>query len=606
MAYENLAEMFFAQAERLADRDRYLAKRGARWENVAWRDSAERVREIAAGLIDSGVQVEEKVALLCSTRPEWVEIDLAVLSVGGVTIPIYPSNLAGECGYILWNSESAVVFVENEAQLAKIEQVRREGFSLDGQPFQVALRLVVLIDGAERVGVTTLRQLAARGRSALAAQRGRIEQRTAAVKRADVATIVYTSGTTGPPKGVVQTHGNHLASIETVGNILPAEPGEIDFAFLPLAHSFQRMCEYYALYAGTTTAFAQSIDTLLQDIADTRPHTIPSVPRIFEKIYGRVQSSRAAASPLKRALMDFSFAAGRKASAARQRGQALSALSRLQLGVGDRLVFSRLRQLLGGRIKYMISGGAPLAREIAEFFDAAGIRILEGYGLTETTPVLSVNRPDRYRLGSVGLPLECVTLRFAEDGEILAKGPNIALGYYKRPEATDEAWDREGWFHTGDIGELDADGFVRITDRKKDLMKTSGGKYVAPQKIENMLKTHSPISQAVLIGDQRKYCVALVTLDADELKGWAEREGTPLPPRQDWATDPRIEALVRRGVDAVNRDLASYEQVKYFRIVADEFTIESGELTPSLKIKRKVVNERHRDVIESMYAEKAA
>lgn len=602
MAYENLAEMFFAQAARFESRDRYLTKRSGRWESATWGASAARVREIAAGLLELGVAPGDKVALLSGTRAEWVEVDLAILSVAGVTIPIYPSNLAEECGYILWNSESSVAFAENESQLAKLESVRRDGFVLDGQPYRVGLRHIVLIDGAARDGVTTLTELIARGREALKSHRGEIDARIGGLGRDDLATIVYTSGTTGPPKGVVQTHGNHLASVETVGETLRGEPGEIDFAFLPLAHSFQRMSEYYSLYLGLTTAFAQSIDTLLADIGETRPHYIPSVPRIFEKIYGRIQAGRDSASPVKRALMDFSFSAGRQASQARERGQEPGALLRLQCKLADRLVFSRLKQLLGGRVKYMISGGAPLSREIAELFDAAGIVILEGYGLTETTPVLTINTPDRRRLGSVGRPLPCVTLRVAEDGELLAKGPNVAQGYYKRPEATQEAWDEEGWFHTGDIGEIDGEGFVRITDRKKDLMKTSGGKYVAPQKIENMLKTQPLISQAVVIGDLRKYCVGLVTLDPDAVKAWATTQGIELPPAERWPDDPRIGAAVAAEVKAVNDHLASYEQLKYHRILPGDFTIESGELTPSLKVKRKVINEKFRSAIDEMYA----
>jgi long-chain acyl-CoA synthetase len=602
MAHENLAEMFFSQAERLGPRDRYLAKRDGRWQNVSWRACAERVRHLASGLLAIGVQPGDTVALLCSTRAEWVEIDLAILSVGAVTIPIYPSSLPAECGYILWNSEAAVVFVENQAQLAKIEQVTREAFELDGEPYRIKLRQVIVVDGNAGAGGLSLDQLAARGRAALDSHKAELERRIGGSKRDELATIVYTSGTTGPPKGVVQTHGNHLASVESVARSLTAEPGEIDFAFLPLAHSFQRMSEYYSIYLGLTTAFAQSIDTLLTDIADTRPHFIPSVPRIFEKIYGRIQSTRAAASPVKRALMDFSFSVGRRASELRQQGQPMPALLQMQYKVADRLVFAKLNQLLGGRVKYMISGGAPLAREIAEFFDAAGIRILEGYGLTETTPVLTVNRPDRYRLGTVGIPLECVSIRIADDGEILAKGPNVASGYHRRPDATSEAWDEEGWFHTGDIGEFDADGFLRITDRKKDLIKTSGGKYVAPQKIENMLKTQPHVSQAVVIGDQKKYCVALLTLDADEMKSWARQRGTSLPPLEQWPADPDINALMRSEVDAVNRQLASFEQVKYFRILPIEFSTDSGELTPSLKVKRKVINERFSDRIEDMYA----
>jgi long-chain acyl-CoA synthetase len=602
--YRNLAEMFLDRAARWSSRPRYRIKRDGAWREVTWHDVAIAVREIAAGLIDGGLAPGDKVAILAGTRPEWVDADLAIYAAGGITVPIYQSNLPHECGYILANSESRVCFVENAKQLAKIRGVQRDGFELDGQRSEVEVTRLVLMEGEPDGGsdVLPLAELRARGRAALARLQPVIDARIGATGRDDLATIVYTSGTTGPPKGVMQTHGNHLSAVEAVGALGLAKEGEVDFFFLPLAHSFARMIEYYGLWVGTVTAYATSIDTLTQEIAETKPHLIPSVPRIYEKIYARILGTRQSSGFVQGAIFDWAMSVGRARSSHGQRGEAPPFWLLLQAMVADRLVFARIHQLLGGNVRLMVSGGAPLAREIMEFFHAIGLLILEGYGLTETTPILTCNRPDRFKFGTVGPALDTVTLRLATDGEILAKGPNVAQGYYRRPEATAESWDSEGWFHTGDIGEVDADGFLRITDRKKDLIKTSGGKYVAPQNIENLLKTQLHISQAVVIGDNRKYVVALVTLDLDEIERFAVAEGIVLESRDEAHRHPRVAELIEREVQDVNKHLASYESIKYFRILDRDFSQETGELTPSLKVKRKVVTERYRDVIDEMYA----
>jgi long-chain acyl-CoA synthetase len=602
MQYQNLADMFFRRAADFAGKPRYRVKRDGRWVEVSWDEHARAVEEIAAGLIAAGVAPGTKVALLSGTRPEWMEIDFGILAAGAVTIPIYPSNLPDECGYILWNSESSYCFVENASQLKKIHKVTEQGFELDGRQQPVDLLQIFLTDGEPPDGrVSTLGALRESGRRALPDARREIDSRIARIGRGEIATIVYTSGTTGPPKGVVQTHGNHLAAIEAMASIAVSEPGDVDFFFLPLAHSFARASEFLGVRTGSITAFAQSIESIPNDIKETRPHVVPSVPRIFEKVYSRIQSTRGSAGWLQRMIFDWAISVGREKSRCLQQKQDPSLWLSLKSRLADTLVFSKIKDSLGGRIKYMISGGAPLAREIQEFFHAAGILVLEGYGLTETTPTLTVNRPDDYRFGTVGKAVPGVTLKIAEDGEILAKGPNIAQGYFKRPEATAEAWDAEGWFHTGDIGEFDADGFLKITDRKKDLLKTSGGKYVAPQNVENLLKTQPYISQAVLIGDNRKYCVALVTLDPDEIRRWAKAKGIAETDPTALARHPQVVELIEGQVKAANQHLASYESVKYHRIVPNDFSQETGELTPSLKVKRKFVNQKYADLIEEMY-----
>jgi len=598
MQFTSLPQMFFARAEEWADRPRYRVREGATWREVTWRTMATGVREIASALIEAGVQPGDRVALLCGTRPEWMAVDLAILACAGLTIPIYPSNLPAECGYILANSGSTLAFVENPKQRGKIDDLLQRGFELDGVRHTISLRQVVQIDGT---GEGTLAALMARGRAALARNRPEIERRIAAIELSELATIVYTSGTTGPPKGVMQTHGNHLAAVSAAVQLGMAEHGQVDFFFLPLAHSFARMVEYLGLAVGSVTAFARSIDTLAEDMAAARPHLVPAVPRIFEKVYARIQAARDGGSVLTRTLFDWAVRIGRARLTYEEAGRPVPLHLQALNAVAHRVVFSRMHATLGGKVRYMVSGGAPLAREICEFFHIIGLPVLEGYGLTETTPLLSANRPGKFRIGTVGAPIAGVELRLAEDGEILARGPNVALGYYRRPEATAEAWDTEGWFHTGDIGEIDADGFLRITDRKKDLLKTSGGKYIAPQKIENLLKLQPLISQAVVIGDNRKYCVALLTLEQDEISRWAAAQGVSLS-TEAMADDERVRAAVEAQVAEVNRALASFESIKYFRILPGDFSPESGELTPSLKVKRKVVAERYRNQIEEMYS----
>lgn len=599
MPFDSLPQMFFHQARALAGRPRYRSRRGDVWHDVTWQQMAERVLDLAAGLLELGVAAGDRVALLAATRAEWMEIDLATLACGALTVPIYSSDLPAECGYIVANSDSSIVFVENDTQREKIDRVRAEGFELDGVRHRVNPRAVVSIDGN---GTASLAGTMERGRAAGPVARAEVERRTAALRRDDLATIVYTSGTTGPPKGVLQSHGNHLAAVEALLRLDIVREGDVDFFFLPLAHSFARLIEYVGLAAGTTTAFARSIDTVAADLASARPHLVPAVPRIYEKLYARIHAVRDGGSRVKQALFDWAVGVGREHSRHVREGQPVPALVALQYAIASRLVFARIHHLLGGNIRYMTSGGAPLARDIAEFFHAIGILILEGYGLTETTPVLTVNRPDRYRFGTVGQPLDCCEVRIAHDGEILGRGANVARGYYRRPEETAESWDATGWFHTGDIGEFDADGFLRITDRKKDLIKTSGGKYVAPQKVENLLKLQPHVSQAVVIGDQRNYCVALLTLDADAMAAWAREAGVTASSPAALAADPAVRALVEHEVAAVNAQLASFETVKKFHILPEDLTVEGGDLTPSLKVKRKVVTQRFEREIAALYA----
>ena len=597
MAYANLAQMFFTRADQLADRPRYRYHDAQGWREVTWGEMRDRVRAIAAALVDDGVRPGDRVGLLSATRPEWMEIDFAILACGALTIPVYHSVLPDECGYIVANAGADRLFVENAKLRGRVEAVARDGFELDGVRRPVSIRSITTVEGT---GPHTLGDLLERGRSLLGRHGAEIERRIAKLGRSDLATIVYTSGTTGPPKGVPQTHGNHLATVEATLRIGTLREGDVDFFFLPLAHSFARLLEYCGIAAGTTTAFARSIDTLIEDIPAAKPNVVPAVPRVYEKVYGRIQAKRDAGSGVQQAIFDWAVGVGRQRSELQAAGKPIPLWLQVADAIAHRLVFSRIHSVLGGNIRFMLSGGAPLARDIADFFHAVGIPIFEGYGLTETTPALTVNHPDRYRLGTVGTVLDCCEIRIADDGEILARGANVASGYYERPDATAEAWDADGWFHTGDIGEIDADGFLRITDRKKDLLKTSGGKYVAPQKIENLLKLQPHVSQAVAIGDNRKYCTALVTLDLPEVERWAAAQGLQVDPA-DLHAHPAVRKLIESEVAAVNQSLASWESIKYVRILPGDFSTETGELTPSLKLKRKVIAQRYAADIESMY-----
>ena len=621
MQDKNLADMFFRRVERYGDRVRYRHCVGDRWRDMSWNELAMRVKRAAAALLELGLSRGDRVCLMSATRGEWIDLDLAILSAGGVTVPIYPSNTPEECAFILWNAGARIVVVENDEHLARIRQVQRDGFTLpdvevpeatDDMPRpspgdHVGLQLdkIILIEGEGDGGgdLMKLDALFGFGGRALARREAELADVIEQVGHDDIATIVYTSGTTGPPKGVVQTHGNHLAMFEMGSeDVGMFHDDDVDFLFLPLAHSFARMQELMAIYMGSTTVIARSLDTILEDLQEARPHIIPSVPRVYEKIYARVQA-QAEASPVKRAVFRWAVSVGRRVSGHLQRNEPIPWGLALRQRLAHRMVFRKLHERMGGRVKYFVSAGAPLSKEVAEFFHAAGLLILEGYGLTETTPALCINRPDSYQFGTVGPALSKVELKLADDSELLARGPNVAKGYYRRPQATAEAWDDEGWFHTGDIAEIASDGFVRIVDRKKELIITAGGKNIAPQNVENVLKTSPYISQALLYGDRKPYCVVLVTLSPEEIRGWADKHGKGELSLDALAMDDEVRGLIDGEIKARLPKLARFEAPKKFAIVYPDFTLETGELTPSLKLKRRVVMERHGHAVEAMYEE---
>jgi long-chain acyl-CoA synthetase len=569
----------------------------------------ETIGAAAAGLLSTGLAAGDRLAIVAESRPEWLLTDLAAQAIGVVTVPIYPTLAAPQVRYILADCGARLAVVSDRVQAAKVQEVRH---------LLPALELIVIMDagpvpaGAANpqagdlglgASVIAWRSLVARGRDRLAtdpAVTSILEARRAALSDDGLATIIYTSGTTGDPKGVMLTHRNILSNVEAVIPIFQLTPDDVALTFLPLSHSFERTVVYAYLASGLTIVFAESLDTIARDLKATAPTLMTVVPRVCEKLQARVLAAVAETPAPRRWLfqraLDRALARVRRAGGGPDSLTIPGAIDR----VLDRIVFGKVRARLGGRLRLIVTGSAPLSRDTGEFFLAAGLPLFEGYGLTETSPALAVNHPGRSRLGTVGPAIPGVELRIAEDGEILARGPNVMRGYWNRPDDT-AAVIRDGWFHTGDIGEIE-DGFLRITDRKKDLLVTSGGKKVAPQPIESRLKQHPLVAEAVVIGDRRRFPAALIVPAFDVLHDRLAALGLPPGDRAALVTRPDVIGLYREIVDALNRDLAQFEQVKQIALLPAEFTIAGGELTPTLKVKRRVVETRWQDTIERMYA----
>jgi long-chain acyl-CoA synthetase len=564
----------------------YLIETEHGWSEVSWAEADERVRAYANGLLARGVRKGDAFALLARNSLDWALVDFALARIGAVGIPVYASSAPRDVGYLLGHSEAVGVVCEDAEQLAKVEAVADE---------LPALQHVLTYHDLEG--------LAAHGLDFAAANPSALDDATAAIDEEDLYTIIYTSGTTGPPKGCMLRHRNYY-EMASVVDLMPSyyRPDDLMLLYLPLAHNYGRLMLLLGAKVGFTIAFLPDPLRVGEALGEVRPTVLPSVPRVYEKIYSLVQARFDEATGAKRKLVDWALGVGRDVSRLEAEGKPVPAGLRAKHRVADRLVFAKVREPLGGRLRMAGSGGAPLAREIAEFFDSVGVRITEGYGLTECTTACAANVPDRYRFGSVGKPLPGFEVRVADDGEIEVRSQTIFQGYYKDPEATAEVLGTDGWLKTGDIGELDEAGFLHVTDRKKDILVTAGGKNVAPQNIENDLKTSRYVSQALVIGDRRPYVAALVTLDPVEIRRWAAEDGVEgdLPTL---ARSPRVRELLQGVVDDVNRDRSRYEQVKRFAIVPRDFTMEEGEVTPTLKLRRRAVQEHFADEIEALYAE---
>ncbi len=564
----------------------YLVERDGSWEPVSWAEAAVAVEELANGLLALGVRKGDAVAILGQTSLEWALFDFALAHVGAIGAAIYANSAAKDCEYILDHSESVAVLAEDEGQLAKLAEYRQRNPRLE--------HVLTYAD---------LDELRARGRDHAEANPGALAAAVAEVGPDDVFTYIYTSGTTGPPKACMIRHRNYhamAAVVDEIDDFTMAD--DTMLLYLPLAHNFGRLMHLQGPYVGFTLAFLPDPLRAAEALKAVRPTLFPSVPRVFEKVHTAVVSKFDAERGLKRKIVDWSLSVGRRASERRAAGTPLGPMLAVQHRLADRLVYSKVKEQLGGRFRIGISGGAPLAKEIAEFFHALDVLILEGYGLTECTTAATVNRPSRFRFGTVGPALPGTELRIDDDGEVLISSPTVFAGYYKDEAATREILGEDGWLRSGDIGELDEDGFLTITDRKKDIIVTAGGKNVAPQNLENELKMSKFVSQALVIGDRRPYCVALITLDEPELVKWAHAHGiTGELSAAALSRNARVRELVEGIVERVNADHSRYEQIKKFDILPRDFTMEADELTPTLKLKRRVCQEHFADEIEALY-----
>jgi len=594
MAIRTVCDIFYYSVDTFRKAEHLKYKQDGTWRAISSENLRTAVEEISMGLRALGVEKGDKVAILSENRPEWAIADLATLAIGAADAPVYSTLTPAQVLYILNDSESKVVFVSNAAQAAKVAEVRSQA---------KRLQHVIRMDAAPIEGTLHFDEVRAKGREALARDKHAVRTRAAEVKPEDLATLIYTSGTTGDPKGVMLTHSNLVSNVLAAAKVFDGfGPDDVCLSFLPLCHSFERTSGHnFMLFAGATIAYAESVEKVPENMAEVRPTVMGSVPRLYEKMYARVNEKVANDSPLRQKMFRWAIGVGREAFRHRVERTEPGALLKWKLAIADKLVFSKIKQRTGGRLRLFISGGAPLAREIAEFFGAAGLLICEGYGLTETSPVITCNRPDWIKPGTVGLPIEGVEVRIAPDGEILCRGPNVMRGYFKKPEATAEAIDREGWFHTGDIGVLDKDGFLTITDRKKDILVTSGGKNIAPQPIENTIKTNKYFAEVVMIGNNRNFPAALVVPNFESLEKWAKEKGLAAGSRDDLLRKPEVVAFYQELVNDLTPGLAQFEKIKKITLIPREFTIEAGELTPTLKVKRRVVEGKYKDVIDRMY-----
>jgi long-chain acyl-CoA synthetase len=551
---------------------------------------------MSLGLRELGIRDGDRVAILSENRPEWAIADYACLTARLTDVPIYPTLPARQIEYILRDSGAVALVVSSAAQLEKALAIRER---LPG------LRHIVTLDpvGAGLDGVLGLEELLRCGRAA-AAHHPEWRTHALATSPADLATLIYTSGTTGEPKGVMLTHGNIASNVTTCCRLFTFGDRDECLSFLPLSHIFERMFGHYSMFhAGVVINYAGGIDTVAADMQECRPTLMAAVPRLYEKIYARVLDSVRASPAPRRRMFAWARGVGEEWADRTLARVPIPPSLLLARHLADRLVFARLRARTGGRIRFFISGGAPLSAEIARFFYAAGMPILEGYGLTETSPVIAVNTHRHTKLGTVGLPIPGVEVRIADDGEIVTRGPNVMHGYYGKPAATAEALDPDGWFHTGDIGLIDAEGYLRITDRKKDLIVTAGGKNIAPQPIENLAKGSKYVSNVVMVGDRRPFPIMLVVPNPEPLRVWASRRGLPSDDLERLVSVPDVHLKVEREVRKMLRDLAQFEMPKKFLLLPRDFSVEGGELTPTLKVRRRVVEERHRAAIEALYAE---
>ncbi|MGI9043116.1 MAG: AMP-dependent synthetase/ligase [Gemmatimonadaceae bacterium] len=592
-----LNEIFFDAIERFDKPDALQFKRGSQYEKLSHREILLRVRHCALGLGTLGLKRSDRVGILAENRPEWAISDYACLTIGITDVPLYPTLPADQIAYILNDAGASAIFVSTAEQTAKIASIRSQVPSLTH---------VISFDPVGPGADMTLEELEQRGASAETPQTLADYRATAdSVEPNDLATLIYTSGTTGNPKGVMLTHNNIRSNVEATRYKLPFEGNDVSLSFLPLSHIFERMGDYLMFATGSSIAYAESLDTVPVNMVEVRPTIVFSVPRLYEKMYARVLQNALSGGFIKKRIFFWARDVAEKWADVKLAGGEPGGVLARKYAIAQKLVFSKLKARTGGRLRFFVSGGAPLAPEINKFFYAAGLIILEGYGLTETSPVIGVNTPTEFRIGTVGRPVAGVEVKIAPDGEILTRGPGVMQGYYNNPEATAEAIDADGWFHTGDIGEL-RDGFLAITDRKKDIIVTAGGKNIAPQPVENLVKTNEFVSQAVMLGDKRRFPSMLIVPNFEPLETWAKRKNFIWTDRAQLIRMPAVHAKMEEEVLGMLGGLAQYERPKKIALLENDFSLEKGEMTPTQKVKRRVVDRNYKDVIDSMYGKEGA
>jgi long-chain acyl-CoA synthetase len=585
---KTLADLLPLSAQVYGDAPAVRYKDGAKWVDHSFNEVVEIVRPLALGLAELGVEKGDRVSILGNTRPEWTYFDFAALSIGATVVPIYQTNSPEECRYVLENSDAKVVVVEDDEQMEKIRKVR------DQLP---QLEHVVRMTGSSE-GAISSADLSAKG---AAVDAGRWESLYSAVTPADICTFIYTSGTTGPPKGCVISHGNYRAMLDMVNETSVIENEDVTYLYLPLAHSFALLIQLGSFDLGATIAYWERDPLkIMPNLAELKPTYFPSVPRIFEKIYTMATSAMEKEGGLKKAIFEWAIKVGGKMRETERAGRKPGFLLRKQYEFADKKVLSKIRGLFGGNLRLAVSGAAPINPDILRFFDAAGVLVLEGWGMTETSTAATISSPEDFKIGTIGKPFTGCEVKIAEDGEILVKGPNVFQGYHKNEEATRETI-VDGWLHTGDLGEIDSEGFIKITGRKKDIIITAGGKNITPANLEAEIKQHSLVSQCVVVGDRRPYLVALVTLDPEEAAAYAQENNLGETPEQ-LSANPDVKASIMAHVEQINQKFARVEQVKKIAILPEDLSQENGELTPTLKVKRAVVTQKRETEIEQLYA----
>jgi long-chain acyl-CoA synthetase len=573
-------------------------KKGERWLDISLAEFRDTIRWFSTGLRTLGVKPGDRVAILSENRPEWAMGDFGILCAAAITVPVYPTLLGWQIEYILNDSGSVACIASSEEQLHKLLDIRSHCPHLHN---------IIVADAVADMppGVMTFEQVVAEGRKSEQERgRARFDELRTSRKPSDLATIVYTSGTTGNPKGAMLTHGNIASNVVSTTKVLPLQGGWVAMSILPLSHILERTADYSYFYRGAVIAYAESVVKVGENLQEVKPDVFAAVPRLFEKMRARILDTVASGSSGKQKIFAWALKIAEERLPYRVENKAMPAGLKIRSAIADKLVFRKILGRLGGRVKFVLSGGAPLSPELAAFFIGAGLEILEGYGLTETSPVITVNSPQKRRIGSVGQLIPGVEVKIAEDGEILSRGPHIMQGYWNNPEATSQSIDAQGWFHTGDIGVIE-DGFLRITDRKKDIIINAYGKNIAPQPLEALLKSSPYIGTPVLIGDRRKFLVALIVPNFEKLERDAAAKGVHADSHEALVADERVKSIFQGEIDRFNQSLDRQEKIRRFTLLPRDFTIEEDEITPSLKVKRKVVDKKYKDIIDSMYADEA-